>query len=97
MRCGEVCGAVAGAVMAIGLKYGFGEDRDPEKKKKTNEMVLKFEKLFAEENGTIICKDILTYDVTNKEDMEIILKEDLFNTICPDMVESAVEILEDML
>lgn len=97
MRCGEVCGAVSGAVMAIGLKYGFGTDKDPDKKAKTNEMVMKFHKLFSEENGTIICKDILTYDITKKEDMEIILKEDLFNTICPDMVASAVEILEDML
>ena len=53
--------------------------------------------MFADENGSIVCRDILTYDPSVKAELEIIKQENLFETICPDMVQSAVEILEDIL
>ena len=94
---GEVCGAVTGAAIIIGLKYGCGMETDEEAKKKTEKLIKKFHEMFADENGSIVCRDILTYDPSVKAELEIIKQENLFETICPDMVQSAVEILEDIL
>lgn len=97
MKSGNMCGAVTGALMVIGLKYGHGMDTNPEAKQKTNEMVLEFQKRFAQQHGSVICRDILGYDLSKPEEMDIIKENDLYNTICPNMVESAVDILEDMI
>ena len=94
---GEVCGAVIGAAIVIGLKYGHGMNLDSESKQKTKNLISRFQKKFAEENGSIVCRDILTYDPSNEAELEIIKKENLFETICPDMVQSAVEILDEII
>ncbi len=94
---GEVCGAVTGAAIVIGLKYGHGMDLDEEAKQKTKKLIKKFQQKFADENGTIVCRDILTYDPSVEKELEIIKKENLFETICPDMVQSAVEILDEII
>ena len=36
-------------------------------------------------------------DVTKKEDMAIIQEQNLFRTLCPKMVESAAQILDEMI
>lgn len=97
MKSGNMCGAVTGALMVIGLKYGHGMDQDSDAKQKTNEMVLEFQKRFAKENGSVICKEILGYDLSKPEELETIKEQTLFKTVCPDMVASAVNILEDMI
>ena len=52
MRCGEVCGAVSGALMALGLKYGDENNRRCDKSKA-------FLNAFKAEFGSILCRDIL--------------------------------------
>jgi len=97
MKCGQMCGAVTGAIMVIGLMYGHGLDKDPDAKEKTNKMVLEFQKRFTEKNGSIICKDILGYDLSKPEEMKIIKEQSLFKSVCPDLVASAVDILEKLI
>ena len=43
-----------------------------------------------------ICKDILGCDISSEAGMLYARENGLFNDICPRMVESAVDILEDM-
>lgn len=97
MRCGKACGAVTGALMVIGLKHGFGADVDIKAKEITNTLVVEFQKQFIQKNNSMVCKDILGYDLSKVDEMEIIKNKNLFNTVCPDMVESAVVILEGLL
>jgi len=52
MRCGEVCGAVTGALMALGLKYGDENNRQCGKSKE-------FLKAFEEEFGPLACREQL--------------------------------------
>ena len=59
-RFGRTCGAVTGAYMAIGLKYGMGVDEDTEAKEETNQVIREFTNRFEEINGTVICKDVHT-------------------------------------
>lgn len=93
MRNAEVCGAVSGALMVIGLKYGQVDDGKTVSYGKAVEFMDKFKK----ENGSYICKEILGYDISTADGMKNASEKNLFNDICPKMVESAVKILEEMI
>lgn len=96
-RSGEMCGAVSGALMVLGLKYGHCESADTDSKLHSYEKAEEFLAKFKEVNGTIICRELLGYDLTKPEDMEVIAEKNLFRTFCPDMVESAVKVLEGII
>ena len=52
---------------------------------------------FVERNGTVVCRELLGYDLTKPEDKEKIRELGLFQKMCPKMVQSATEIVEKML
>ena len=52
MRSGEVCGAVSGALMGLGLKYGDENNRQCGKSKE-------FLKAFKDAYGSILCRELL--------------------------------------
>ncbi len=97
MRYGEVCGAVTGALMVIGLKYGPTTGDDLEAKANTNEKTVEFLDAFKAEHGSILCRDLLGYDILKENELAIIKEKGLFKTLCPKMVESAALILEKKL
>lgn len=68
MRRGEVCGAVTGALMALGLKYGDENNRKSTKS-------LEFMKAFREAYGSILCKELIGQDGKKKKEMCPILIE----------------------
>ena len=89
VRCADVCGAVSGAILVIGLKYG--DDKDV-CNLKTEEYI----KTFKEKNGSIICRDLLGCDISTPDGKEKAITENLFSTRCMDMVISAAQILDDL-
>jgi len=97
MRCGEVCGALTGALMAIGLKYGACSAEDTEEKADTNTKTVEMINAFKAENGSIFCRDLLGYDILKENELAIIREKGLFKTICPKLVGSAALILEKKL
>lgn len=97
MRKGEVCGACAGALMVLGLKYGHSKVGDIESKLKVDEVTDKFLDNFKLENGSYLCNDLLKCDISTKEGIKHALKNNLFTDFCPKMVESAVIITENIL
>lgn len=90
MRKGEVCGACTGALMALGLKYG-------DDKATSNEVCEKFLDEFKNENGSIICRDLLECDISTPEGVQFARDNDLFKEFCPKMVESAAKIVNGIL
>ena len=90
MRKGEVCGACTGAIMALGLKYG-------DNKSKSDEMCVKFLDGFEKENGSYICRDLLGCDIRTEEGIKYAIDYNLFNEICPKMVESAARITQELI
>lgn len=94
---GETCGAVTGAFMLIGLKYGkvYAEDNDA--KEKTYSLVQEFTRRFKAINNSVKCKELLAYDISIPEEMNIVLEKQLFSTICPKLVKDSSEIIEDLL
>jgi C_GCAxxG_C_C family probable redox protein len=94
---GEVCGAVSGALMLIGLKYGQYIDGDIESKEKTINKTNEFIQNFKKEYGSIICRELLKYDISIKEEAIKARESGIFKTLCPVLVKRSVEIFEEIL
>jgi len=92
-RMGEVCGAVTGAFMAIGLAYAV----DKGSKEKTYEAVNKFVEKFKSRNGSISCRELLGYNIGTPDGMKAVKEKGLITTLCPKLVSDAAEILEEIL
>ncbi|WP_041082379.1 C-GCAxxG-C-C family protein [Thermotoga profunda] len=92
-RLAHVCGAVSGAFMIIGLKAG-GEDK--ESKERTYLFAREFAEQFKSLNGSIMCKDLLGYDISTSEGLQKAREANLFKTICPKYVRDSCQILEKM-
>lgn len=58
-RMREVCGAVSGMLMVLGALYGYDNSDADTKKKETYQQVQALAAQFKEENGSIICREIL--------------------------------------
>ena len=92
---GQICGAVTGAVMAIGLYTADIEDR-VERKNKTYGLVREFLKRFQSKNGSTECAALLGYNISNSEEMKTIPQSKLPKAACPKFVESSIFILSDI-
>ena len=58
-RMREVCGAVSGMFMVLGLLYGYDDPKDDAGKKALYQEVQALAEQFRQENGSIICREIL--------------------------------------
>lgn len=94
---GEVCGAVSGALMVIGLKYGWKGPEDKEWRERTYAVVRDFAARFKARNKTIVCRELLGCDIGTPEGMAAAREKKLITTLCPGFVKDAVEILEDFI
>jgi C_GCAxxG_C_C family probable redox protein len=95
-RMGETCGAVTGALLVLGLKYG-GTTPDRETKERVYERVREFAARFKARHGSLACRDLLGCDVGTAEGQEIARRQNMLTTACPQFVRSAAEILEELL
>lgn len=96
-RLGGTCGAVTGAIMVIGLKYGRATIEDMGSKEKTYELVREFVDRFKEINGSTSCNKLLDCDINTPEGTRHAMGNNLFKTLCPDFVRTSAEILEKLL
>ena len=88
---GNVCGALTGALMALGLKYG--SDPDPFKINVVSRKILdEFELL----NGTTICRELINHDLLTQEDLKKAFETGAFDN-CPKYVEDVTKILDKLL
>ena len=94
---GELCGAVTGALMLIGLKYGKHKEEDNISKEKTNKITNEYINKFKKEFGSVICKDLLKYDLSIEEEAKMARETGLFKTLCPILVKKSVEIIEEII
>ncbi len=96
-RMGGTCGAVTGAFMLLSLKSGRTEVEDEQSKEDTYDLVGEFVRRFKEGNGTIVCRDLLGYDIGTPEGLEAAENSTVFTDLCPKLVRDAAEILEELL
>lgn len=96
-KTGNICGAVSGAVMVIGLKYGKTRANDEDATEKTRALVRQFIHEFTEKNGSINCTELLGYDLSEPEAYSAAKNRGLFMTKCPALVRDSADILERIL
>ena len=94
---GETCGCVVGALMALGYKYGTDAPGQNEAKQSLLAKKAEFEDKFKKQNGSLICREILGYDISKPEGLDKIMEKGLLFTICPKAVVTACEILDEIL
>jgi len=94
---GGTCGAVTGAFMVLGLKYGNSTAKDKEGKAKTYKIIEEYTNRFKSRSSSVACRELLGCDISTPEGMKEARDKGLFSSICPRMVQDAVEILEEML
>lgn len=90
----EVCGAISAAVMIAGLKYGYTDPKDHEKKAALYKKIQKLSTAFKEEYGSIICRDLLALN-KNTPAPQKRTPEYYKNRPCANFVYSAAKNLED--
>ncbi len=96
-RLGGTCGAVTGAIMAIGLADCDPDPRAPVTKARVYALVRSFVEEFEARHPSTLCRELLGCDISSPEGYDEATTLGLFQTKCPKYVEDAVEILEDML
>jgi C_GCAxxG_C_C family probable redox protein len=97
MRMGSTCGAVTGAFMVLGLKYGNTTVKDKEGKANTYKKIEEFTNRYKNRNNSVICRELIGCDICTPEGMKEAQDKGLFSSICPRIVQDATEILEEML
>ena len=98
MRMGEVCGALTGALMALGLHNGHDVEGDLEEKQRANDMTLAFVGKFKMLNGAVRCVDILEgLNASIPEEKELIEERGLRQIHCTKAIEIAVSLVQEHL
>lgn len=96
-RLREVCGAFSGLLMAAGLKFGPSDPKDIQAKTAHYALVQHLAAKFREENGSIICRELLglTGPQTPKPDART--PEYYKKRPCPEMIACAARLMEELI
>ena len=91
---GSVCGAVTGAIMAMGLLKERGETM--EEMLETLTSAQEFRRRFEAEMQTINCRELTGLDLTTEEGMEELINSDIPQTVCFPAVAAAYRLVVEM-
>jgi len=94
----EVCGAVAGGIMALGLKYGRGENQDRTATEETYAKTQVLMQRFEAAHGTCNCRQLLGgCQLDTAEGRSDFKERDMQRKICEPCVRTVTSILENLL
>ena len=94
---GQTCGAVNGALMLLGLKYGNVDPDDEIAKARKKERMAQFLEKFGAQHQTITCRELLGCDISTPDGLQYARDQKLFSNRCPVFVKTAAEALEELL
>jgi C_GCAxxG_C_C family probable redox protein len=93
-RRGEICGAVSGALMALGLAHGSST---PEGKEEIYQLGQEFLQRFEAGHRSILCRQLLGADISTPEGHARARDAGVFQSVCPFVVREAAQIVHEML
>ena len=93
-RMQKTCGALTGAFMALGLKYGAPGCPDEESKQRLYTMIRDLNSDFIKINGSDQCSDLLKEDLNSEKGKQHIIIKNLHTVVCEKCIVSAVELVE---
>ena len=96
-RLQKTCGAVTGAFMVLGMKYGSSEPGSTESKNHISSVIQHFNTLFTDRFGSTDCRDLLGYDLNTEEGKSKISELKLSEKICQKCIAESVTNIEKIL
>lgn len=94
---GSLCGAVVGALMAIGYKYGNTVRGDMATKGACLAKRSDFYDRFEKEFGSLTCPGLLNLDLRKPEDMQTAREKGVLSTFCPKLCSFAILTAKDII
>jgi C_GCAxxG_C_C family probable redox protein len=89
-RRGEICGALSGALIAVGLRYGRRKGEGREAKERSYGRAARIVDDFRERFGTILCRELIKVDLSEPEGRETYRLENIRDEQCVEYVMTAV-------
>ncbi|MGA2934278.1 MAG: C-GCAxxG-C-C family protein [Methanomicrobiales archaeon] len=96
-KTGEICGAVSGALMVIGLTQRPEDIHDASSREKVYAKARKFLDEFTARNASVHCTELVGYDLSDPKQFAEAREKKVFATRCSKLVRDAGEILEELL
>jgi C_GCAxxG_C_C family probable redox protein len=93
----EVCGAVSGAILLIGSKYGKTIREDNAANELTYKLVRELSEKFIAKHGSISCKELLGCNLQTPEGQQFFKENNFRDLKCACYVHDAAELAEAML
>lgn len=94
---GEICGAVSGSLMVIGLHFGYSPADEVSAKAEVRQISNEFLQAFEQRFGDLHCCKLLQHDLSTAEGREEAKLSGAFQSVCPALIEGAATILEEIL
>ena len=91
-RIQSVCGALTGAMMVLGMKFGIDKIDDTIQKEKVYKLTNLLFDEFNKKHGTLLCCELLGYDMRTEAGKSEIKRLNLRKVKCGKFVKNAVEI-----
>jgi C_GCAxxG_C_C family probable redox protein len=96
-RMGEVCGAISGAILGLGIRFGRSVVTKQLEARRpywfTTELLDRFKGRF----GSVRCRDLTGLDLSREADVQRYHDQKLWDTRCRDFVRFATELAYDLL
>ena len=97
-RMREVCGTFTGLTMAASMIYGYNDPKDTETKAELYEKIRALADRFREENGSIICRELLGLQQAEKSAVpEARTSEYYKKRPCAELCRYAADMLEEFI
>jgi len=97
-RRGDVCGALTGGILVVGLKYGRGARQDRSATEKTYQKTQELLAGFEQRHGSCLCRVLLGgCDLRTPEGQRFYKEHDLLRKTCIGCVQSVVESLAQVV
>jgi len=93
-RGGSVCGALLGAVMAIGLQFGRNNFTEAVAYEKCMAKSLEIYRVFERSFGTVFCRELTQCDLTTREGVEKFKEQRIREHKCVEYVRRSMEVLQ---
>jgi len=99
---GSVCGAISGAAIILGYKYGTDGTEDPKtfykKRKKLEHAMRTLIKKFENKFGSVNCRELINFSVWEEKDREKFLKLLINGKLsCKDYINFSAKIVDRIL
>jgi C_GCAxxG_C_C family probable redox protein len=95
-RTGNVCGALSGAVMGLGLRLGR-DAPETEPGRRPYWYSRRLAEAFEEAHGSVTCPGVLGLDIDDPDDYRRYTEEDMWATRCREAIKTAAGLAYDLL